>query len=552
MLKVIALRNFAIVDSLEVEFNEGFSVLTGETGAGKSIVLDALSLLMGDKTNIAKIKNHAADQSIIQAIFDISKLFYLQEYLDENELPYEEGELLIKRVLRRDGKNKNYVGEVLVSLSQLRRIAGFLIDIYAQNSQQKLLSEPIQRLWLDDYAGHQVLVDQVKTAFQRWHELRKDYEKAQQVCGEPQVLLEHLRWQNQELSSLNPQPDEWRTLSRRYNAMSHHQAIMELSHEVEELINADNGLNEKVAYITSRLNSLRGHEYRFAESLDILESIEAELSEVASNMREIYSQASLDEEDFSALSDRLAQLNAMAKKYAIDVEELPDKYHEIKRSLLELENYQGIEELKDHLNKAQNYYQEAALALKESRQQAAKKLSSEVMYIMHQLLMPHAIFAVHFSEKEPSSHGNESVQFMVSMNPGSDLYPLSKIASGGELSRISLALQVVISQFNRISTLVFDEVDTGMSGQAADRFGYYLKQLSKFHQIFLVTHLPQVAAYANNHYEVIKSVKKGQTVSQMKLLNKEDRATEIARMLGGGAITALSKQHAQELLSLAK
>lgn len=551
MLKVIALRNFAIVDSLEVEFHEGFSVLTGETGAGKSIVLDALSLLMGEKADIAKIKNHT-DQSIIQAIFDISKLFFLQKYLDENELPYEEGELLIKRVLRRDGKNKNYVGEVLVSLNQLRQIAGFLIDIYAQNSQQRLLSEPIQRLWLDDYAGHQVLVDQVKTAFQHWQVLRKDYEKAQQVGEKQQILLDHLRWQSQELSSLNPQPDEWHTLSRRYDAMSHHQAIMELSHEVEELINADNGLNEKVAYITSRLNSLSGHEYRFAESLGILESIEAELSEVASNMREIYSQSSLDEEDFLALSDRLAQLNAMAKKYAIDVEELPEKYHEVKRSLLELENHQGIEELKDRLIKAQNHYQEASLALKESRQQAAEKLSSEVMYIMHQLLMPHAIFAIHFSEGEPSSHGNESVQFMVSMNLGSDLYPLSKIASGGELSRISLALQVVVSQFNRIPTLVFDEVDTGMSGQAADRVGYYLKQLSKFHQIFLVTHLPQVAAYANNHYEVSKSVKKGKTVSQIKLLNKEDRETEIARMLGGGTITDLSRQHAQELLSLAK
>lgn len=551
MLKVIALRNFAIVDSLEMEFHEGFSVLTGETGAGKSIVLDALSLLMGDKADMAKIKNYA-DQSIIQAIFDISKLFFLQKYLDENELPYEEGELLIKRVLRRDGKNKSYVGEVLVSLNQLRQIASFLIDIYAQNSQQKLLSEPIQRLWLDDYAGHQVLVDQVKTTFQHWQELRKDYEKAQQVGEKQQVLLDHLRWQSQELSSLNPQPDEWHILSRRYDAQSHHQAVMELSHEVEELINADNGLNEKVAYITSRLNSLSGHEYRFAESLGILESIEAELGEVASNMREIYSQSSLDEEDFLALSDRLAQLNAMAKKYAIDVEELPKKYDEVKKSLLELESHQGIEELKDRVIKAQNHYQEAALALKESRQQAAEKLSSEVMYIMHQLLMPHAIFAIHFSEGEPSSHGNESVQFMVSTNLGNDLYPLSKIASGGELSRISLALQVVVSQFNHIPTLVFDEVDTGMSGQAADRVGYYLKQLSKFHQIFLVTHLPQVAAYANNHYEVSKSVKDGKTVSQMKLLNKEDRETEIARMLGGGTITALSRQHAQELLSLAK
>lgn len=551
MLKVIALRNFAIVDSLEVEFHEGFSVLTGETGAGKSIVLDALNLLMGNKADIVQIKNHA-DQSIIQAVFDISKLFFLQKYLDENELPHEEGELLIKRVLKRNGKNKNYVGEVLVSLNQLRRIGGFLIDIYAQNSQQKLLSESIQRLWLDDYAGHQILVDQVKTAFYRWQEVRKDYEKAQQMSEKQQVLLDHLRWQNQELSNLNPQPNEWRTLSQRYDTMSHHQAIVELSHEVEELINADDGLNEKVAYISSQLNNLSKHEYRFAESLGILESIEAELSEVASNMREIYSQSSLDEEDFLALSDRLAQLNAMAKKYAVDVEALPEKYHEVKRSLLELEDHQRIEELKNRVIKAQNHYQEAALALRQSRQQAAERLSAEVICIMHQLLMPQAIFAIHFYEEEPSSYGNESVQFMVSVNPGSDLHPLSKIASGGELSRISLALQVVVSQFNRIPTLIFDEVDIGMSGQAADRVGYYLKQLSKFHQIFLVTHLPQVAAYANNHYEVSKSVKAGKTVSQMKLLNKEDRETEIARMLGGEAITALSKQHAQELLSLAK
>ncbi|QRN41753.1 MAG: DNA repair protein RecN [Neisseriaceae bacterium] len=550
MLQSLTLKNFAIVEFLDIDFQGGFSVLTGETGAGKSILLDALELLLGSKADYSKIRlGH--DEAILSAVFRIPKLLILKKWLEENDLLNDnEEEVILKRVISRSGKSKNYVNAQPVPLAQLKELGLYLVDIHGQNAHHFLISETNQRALLDEYAHHNKLLDSVRLAFNAWKKTQLKLFEAQGEKDQYQTELEILEWKNKELSELNPQVGEWDSLSTIYDEMSHRNEMIQIAEKIDNFIDKDEGLQDVVARSLIDLDKFSHVDNRFKESVQILQSVETELTEISSNLRSIYSQSEVDQEEFQQIESRLSLLNSIAKKYGVSVNDLPNVWQDIQNKLQDMRENQNIELLSIHVEQLKNEYELKAAQLTHSRERAAEKLSQEVTNVMQTLSMGNSQFRVQIKPIEPSNYGNEQVIFNVMANLGGELKPINKVASGGELSRISLALQVIISQYNDVPTLIFDEVDVGIGGKVADVVGRYLKDLSKKHQILTITHLPQVAVYGQQHYVVSKTTQNEETTSTIKLLAQNERIQEIARMLGGEKITELTLQHAEEALAL--
>ena len=476
MLLALSLNDFVIVDRLNLDFQPGFTVLTGETGAGKSITLDAIGLLLGDKADYGQIRQGAAEARL-SALFDLSELPELQAELREQGLLAEDAEeLSIRRIIDAKGKSRSYINNQAATLSQLKSIGSRLIDIHGQNAHHSLNQEAAQRELLDAFAGCTALAGEVKAAYQNWQ-------------------------------------------------------------------NANQAL--KAAEALSRI------EPRFNESLNLLASIEAELGEVSANMRDVASRSDLDPAELAAQEQRLGELMGMARKYRVEPQDLPAKMQEIEAALQQLQAAAHIAALEAAAERCEKQYHEAAQQLSAGRRQAAERLGSETAAHMQELAMKGARFHIELLPASPSAFGLEQVQYQVAANKGSPLRPLNKVASGGELARISLALQVVASQYTQTPTLIFDEVDTGIGGGVAETVGRALRSLGRKHQVLAVTHLPQVAACGEQHWQVRKNSEGEQTVSSIRVLSAEERVEEIARMLGGETLTATTRSHAAELLEMA-
>ncbi len=548
MLQALSLRDFVIVDQMHLDFRNGFTVLTGETGAGKSITLDAIGLLLGDKADFGQVRAGAAEAQL-SAVFDISGLPDLQRELHESGL-IDEGaeELSIRRLIDAKGKSRSFINHQAATLAQLKSIGSRLIDIHGQNAHQSLNLEATQRQLLDAFAGAQQQAEAVKTAYHNWKRAEKVLHDAQTRQESLEIERERLQWQFNELSQLAPQAGEWESVSRQHDTLAHAVELVQAAEAVEQWINGDNGLQDMLYRCQKALQPLSHIEPRFTESLNLLASIEAELGETAVNMRDVSGNTDLDPAELAAQESRMAELMAMARKYRVEPENLPEKLQEIGNALAQLEASADTEALAVAAAEQQAQYQATAQELSALRQSAAERLGSETGEKMQHLAMKGARFHIELLPAEPSANGLEHIQYQVAANPGSPLRPLSKVASGGELARISLALQVVASQYTQVPTLIFDEVDTGIGGGVAEMVGKALRELGGRHQVLAVTHLPQVAACGQNHWQVSKSVQDGQTVSEIRTLNRSERIEEVARMLGGEVITELSRHHAAELL----
>lgn len=550
MLKLLSLKHFAIVNELELNFSSGFSVLTGETGAGKSILLDALNMLLGSKAESTKIQQ-GSEEAILSAVFDIHGLTTLQNYLIEHGFESDQDELYIKRIVHISGKSRNFINGEPTTLAVLKVIGAFLIDIHGQNVHQSLISEASQRKILDNYAGNQDLLEKTLMAYNEWQESVQQLDEAMQKQHERQIEFEILEWKNKELSALNPQQDEWQQLSEKFDVMSNENDIKCVAETIENVINKDRGIQDQIVELQSQLRPFVHLEKIFQDGMEILISVESELAELASSMRLVSTRSDLDEQALLQHETRMSELTSAAKKYQVDVNDLPTAWSEIKERLSQLTTEQNISVLQANILEREQSFLEFSKQLSHSRKKAAEKLSQEVTTIMHELAMKNALFKVQLIASSATKYGLEQISFEVAMNLGSTLKPLNKVASGGELSRISLALQVIVSQYNHIPTLIFDEVDTGIGGKVADIVGKYLKILSKQHQILSVTHLPQVAVYGNQQFLVNKVDFENKTYSEVHLLDEQDRVEEIARMLGGDATTEIALKHAKELLKMA-
>ncbi|MFQ3071853.1 DNA repair protein RecN [Neisseria polysaccharea] len=551
MLLTLSLRDFVIVENLNLDFQSGFTVLTGETGAGKSITLDAIGLLLGDKADYSQVRS-GAKEAQLSALFDISHLPTLKAELYEQGLLNDgEEELSIRRIIDAKGKSRSFINNQAATLAQLKSVGSQLIDIHGQNAHHSLNQEAAQRELLDAFAGSRAQAETVRQLYQNWANSKKALQEAQEQAENIALEQERLEWQFNELNQLDIKQGEWEALSQSHDSLAHSAELLQAAEEVGSKIDGDNGIQRHIYQCQKLLANLQNIEPRFAESLNMLASIEAELGEISANMRDVAGWSDINPNELAAQEQRMGELMGMARKYRIEPEELPAKLAEIEERLQSLQAAADLDAL-EH-NVAHNFaeYQEAAHILSAMRHQAAGRLGSETTEHMQHLAMKGARFDIVLLPSSPTAHGLEQVQFQVAANKGNPPRPLNKVASGGELARISLALQVVASQYTQVPTLIFDEVDTGIGGGVAEMVGKALRALGKKHQVLAVTHLPQVASCGENHWRVRKHSEGEQTVSEISILDEIQRIEEVARMLGGEVITDTTRQHAAELLQLA-
>lgn len=550
MLLALSLRDFVIVEQLHLDFQSGFTVLTGETGAGKSITLDALALLLGDKADFSQVR-HGAKEAQLSALFDVSEQIDLQNILREQGLLDQDStELAIRRIIDAKGKSRSFINNQTATLAQLKQIGSQLIDIHGQNAHHSLNQETAQRQLLDAFSGSLKLLEQTKNHYQAWQQAKRTLAHAQTQAENIAIERERLEWQFNELDQLNLQTGEWETLNQSHDSLANAAELLQAASEAQAFVDSDDGLQNQVIRCQRVLNKLAAVEPRFAECVNLFASVEAELGEISHLLGDVLNDVEINPHELASKEARMQELMSAARKYRVEPEQLPEKLAEIQAALHDLEASADLDALQKVVAQTENVYMEHAQKLSAKRHQAACKLAAETTEKMQGLAMKGAKFHIELLPASPAAHGLEQVQYQVAANQGSPLRPLNKVASGGELARISLAIQVVTSQYTRVPTLIFDEVDTGIGGGVAETVGRALRSLGAKHQVLAVTHLPQVAACGEHHWQVAKHSNGAQTVSEIKILDEKTRINEIARMLGGEKITATTKQHAQEMLDL--
>ena len=528
MLLALSLQNFVIVEKLHLDFQTGFTVLTGETGAGKSITLNALSLLLGDKADYSQVRE-GAKEAVLE---------------DDGD------ELSIRRIIDAKGKSRSFINNQAATLAQLKAISSQLIDIHGQNAHHSLNQESAQRRLLDAFAGCLPLAEQTKTHYRAWQSAQQALQAAQAQSEQTDVERERLEWQLNELNQLNTEEGEWEALSRSHDSLANAAELLEAAYEAQEYVSGDDGMKSLARRCHRLLDSLGNIEPRFAESLEMLDSIDAELSEISHLLGNVIDSVEINPNELAAKEKRMQELMSAARKYRIEPEQLPEKYLAVQAALQDLEAAADIDALEKAVAEAERQYRHTAQQLSAARAKAACTLAEETTAHMQQLAMKGAKFHIELLSSQPTEHGLEHIQYQVAANKGSRLQPLNKVASGGELARISLSIQVVTSQYTQVPTLIFDEVDTGIGGGVAETVGKALQLLGRKHQVLAITHLPQVAACGEHHWQVAKRSNGEQTVSEIKVLDTEARIEELARMLGGEKITATTRQHAAEMLQL--
>lgn len=553
MLLNLTLKNFVIVDELQLSFDGGFTVLTGETGAGKSIILDAIGLLLGDKADFSQIR-YGETEAKLSALFAIDNLPNVQNILIEQGFSEELcDEMVISRTISANGRSRNFINGQAATLAQLKQIGEMLIDIHGQHAHYSLMNENEQRHILDSFSGSLKTAESVKTAFQNYQNAQQALTDAQNNADELAERQERLAWQHKELSELAPKAGEWQDLSAQYDILSHAADIQTAANNGYQLIDGDNGLSTLLHRCVRQIEDLAHIEPQFQESLSILASVEAEIGEVSSILRAVSNKSELDPQELAECEDRMSALSAAAKKFRCDEDGLPEKLAEIEHKLHNLNASVDMEKLQQQVSECLAVYQKQAAQLSQQRKDGAQRLSNEVEQNLQRLAMQKARFQVALTPvSEPNLHGNEKIQYQIDTTMSGVLRPLAKTASGGELARISLAVQVAAGRAATVPTLIFDEVDSGIGGRVADIVGQCIKKLSQNYQVLAITHLAQVASYADSHWQVTKSQKNNQIISKINILYRENRIDEIARMIGGETITDTTRENAKEMLKNAQ
>ncbi len=549
MLKNLIIRDFVIVDTLELDFSAGFTALTGETGAGKSILIDALSLALGERGDAGMVRA-GCEKADITAEFDISGMPQLQAWLREQEMEGDEGVCLLRRTLEASGRSRGFINGRSATVQQLREAGEHLIDIHGQHAHQSLLRTDAQRDLLDSQAGLNREVETVASSFKAWQMLHRRRVQLELNAGTVAAERELLSFQRRELESLNFVGAEWDSLQADHARLSHAANLLETAQfGVEVLADADTACLAQLNALTARLRNGLEFDAGLQDTLTMLDSAQNELQEAVYALRHYQQKLDADPQRLREQERRMADVVEAARKYRVAPEQLPQTLADIVARLDELGGNADLAELVQQDESARNSYLEAARKLSEARITAAQAMSAEITAAMQTLAMQGGQFSVALLPlNEGNEHGLEIVEFQVAANTGSPLRSLAKVASGGELSRISLAIQVAASRAAAVPTLIFDEVDSGIGGRVAEIVGSLLKQLGKRHQVMCVTHLPQVAAQADAQWQVSKAAHAGKTLSSIRVLSDVERIEEIARMLGGVKITETTRKHAAELL----
>jgi DNA repair protein RecN (Recombination protein N) len=552
MLLNLSIRDFAIVDRLELEFRPGFTALTGETGAGKSILIDALSLALGDRAG-GELVRAGAERADVTADFSIEIVPELGRWLAEQALEGDANRLLLRRVVDRNGRSRGFINGHTATVTQLKEAGERLVDIHGQHAHQSLLRPEVQRAVLDAHAGLAALAGETGGAYREWQRLCRARLDHQHNAAARNVEREQLAWQVEELSRLALAPGEWDAIQSEHGRLAHAASLIDgVRAAIELLSESESAALGTLSGALSRLRPLTEYDAALRDTVAMLESGEAQLREAAYSLRHYADRVELDPARLREVEQRLEAVHGTARKLRVKPEALPELLISLRQRLADLEMTADLEALARQEQGARSRYDTLASRLSSERAKAATKLSREVNAAMKELAMSGGRFEVELRSLLPdgSVAGNELVEFLVSTNPGTEPRPLAKVASGGELSRISLAIQVITSRAAAVPTLIFDEVDAGIGGAVAEVVGRKLRALGEERQVLCVTHLPQVAAQAREQWSVAKASERGGARSRVAVLDQNSRIEEIARMLGGVAITATTRKHAAEMLGL--
>ena len=553
MLVHISVQNYAIVDHLDLELHEGMSVITGETGAGKSIMLDALSLTLGARTDSSVIRP-GADKADILSSFDISRIPEAQHWLQERDL--ETGmQCILRRVITREGRSRAYINGTPCPLADLKALGELLIDIHSQHEHQSLLKTDTHRRLLDEFAGATEQARAVQSIAQRWRHTQQQLAQLSTNEEEQRARRQLLIYQLEELDILAVQDGEVEQLEQEHKSLSNSESLLDNCRQIIDTCSDNDSSNvlSLVGALLQRARAVCGAPQAFTQATELLASAHIQIEEAVSEFNDFVDNFDADPQRQQWLEERLDSIYTLARKHRVT----PEQLYALQAQLQgELESLDADDASLEHLEQAAallvTEFNQKAQSLSTLRSKAAKKLASAVMQQLHILGMPDGEFSVVLQPTEsnkPTAFGLEHIEFLVSANPGQPLRALAKVASGGELSRISLAIQVITAQTSRVPTLVFDEVDVGIGGPTAEIVGQLLRQLGENGQVLTVTHLPQVAAQGHQHLYVHKERKQKSTHTAVKVLSHEQRVEEVARMLGGIDLTEESLQHARKILA---
>ena len=553
MLQTISLRDFVIVDQLELDFAAGFTVLTGETGAGKSILLDALSLVLGERADSSQIRE-GSSRAEISALFQIGPelIQSFGQWLDGQGFPLEDHgqSLLLKRTIESNGRSRAFINGSIATVTQLREAGDQLVDIHGQHAHQLLLKGGAQRELLDRHASLLPLATEVAQAFKALNDSRRRLEQAENAGQDIERERERLEWQLEELTELSPQENEWANIQGEHARLANGAKIIGGCQEaIETLSDSDSSLESSLSKVCSTIGALAEHDPALNDISEALESAQIQLDEAIHSLNRYLQKADLDPARLAQVEERMQALHSAARKYRTEADALPALLLDTTERLDALTASQNIEALREKVKQEESAYLKFAKQLSQKRGGAAAELGKLVTDAMQALSMAGGRLEIALTPlSEGGSHGLEQIEFLVAGHAGSTPRSLAKVASGGELARISLAISVITSKASFTPTLIFDEVDAGIGGAVAETVGKLLHQLGQSHQILCVTHLPQVAAQGNHHLKVSKSQSGDKTISRVEPLARLERVEEVARMLGGATITDTTRRHARELL----
>lgn len=550
MLASMRIENFAIVSLLELDFREGMTAFTGETGAGKSIMIDALMLALGGRVDASVIRPHAP-MCDVTACFHFGNDSFPAEWLKAHDIPYVQDEVVLRRVLYAEGRSKSYINGTLFPQQKVKELSELLVDIHGQHQHQTLLNHQTHRNQLDQFANHQALLDEVAKHYRHCLKIAEELEalESKQTATERIALLQY---QIEELAQLRLQEGELDALHEAHLHLHHAKDYIEQSERVMNLLSGDeeSNITRAIHYVQQSLSSLPQGNAAIKNTIELMNNALIQCDEALSEITRFSRQIQLDPERLQQVEERMGFLHQTARKYHIEPRQLLEKLQELQSELLLLQQQDSEKDrLRLAYETAKTTYETLALQLRDSREKHAPLLAQKITQYIQQLGMPKGYIEIKITALDKMhSYGLDKVEYYVCTNPGMLPDTLSKVASGGELSRISLAIQMITAQSASTPTLLFDEVDVGIGGATAALVGQMLRKLGERLQIFCVTHQPQVAALAHHHFKVEKQMNDLETFSNVTLLSQVEKIDEVARMMGGFTITSQTRAHARELI----
>lgn len=565
MLKSLEIKDYALIDHINVEFEKGLNIITGETGAGKSILIDAMSLLLGERAS-SDVVRKGAQKSFVEGIFDVENNKKVKSLLEENEIEFQP-ELIIRREISLKGSNRCFVNDSPVSLNIIKELGDLLVDLHGQHEHQSLLRTETHIDFLDEFANNKNLLENYKNIYkeliEKQGELIELKSREQSLKEKKEIYVFQLK----EIDNVNPLPDEDELIINELNILENSEKLMELTEDVyNKLYDNENSVIDLLGEVKHKLNQLASIDKSFLESEGECDSALSIIKELASSFRSYKSRLDINPKEIEEKRERLGAINLLKKKYGGSIKSIIEYKEKITKELDLAENFSSaIGNLENEIKDLRISAGEAAEKLSSTRKKQALKVESEVIKALSQLGILNAVFKVKIDQSEAdlndgvfvlirnkryrsTENGIDEVEFFISTNAGEDPKPLTKVASGGEVSRIMLSLKTILAKSDKLPLLIFDEIDTGVSGRIAQKVGAALKDLSSFHQIISITHLPQIAGMADIHYAVEKKQIDDRTISSIKKLSEDERIIEVAKLLSGEELSKASIESAKQLM----